>query len=508
MTLKPAVRRSGAVAPLVALCMVALCICISIVLEEGMMLSESRHSQATADAAAMAGACVLFSNIKTTNGIDPAAVTAALQMADDNGYHNDAAGTNPNPDTTTVNAYNPPITGPNIGKPGYIEVTVQYNQGRYFSWVLSMWPINATLSNTMPITARAVARGDWTPYHAGVLLLNYTGSDLQSTGNASLQINGGDFIIDSNSSSALFNTGNATVVVNNGQVDITGNDLSAQSSTGVIGSGAAIQTPNGSTDVYINQHPTPDPLAYLPLPGSNTTGAPAIPGKAPKPQLVTLPSGQQAWLMWPGAYNTNSGNDTFLPPDNNGTLIVMMQANSTQQGSTSGIYYIANGGFKYNNATLVTDNSLLIANPGGTSWNGPLDYQGSTGGMMIYMGPNADNGLNLQGNPSGLVYLQPLTDPSPYSGMIYWQDPTNTSTVQVAGNGSFTINGTFYAPTALMKITGNGGTYTGSLGQQIAGSQVGSQYVAADMKIDGNGSVVVNYQGPPKVPARILNLVE
>ena len=92
--------------------------------------------------------------------------------------------------------------------------------------------------------------------------------------------------------------------------------------------------------------------------------------------------------------------------------------------------------------------------------------------------------------------------------MIYWQDPSNTSTVQVAGNGSFTINGTFYAPTALMKITGNGGTYTGSLGQQIAGSQVGSQYVAADMKIDGNGSVVVNYQGPPKVPARILNLVE
>src|SRR5437879_13039316 len=108
MTLKPTVRRSGAVAPLVALCMVAMCICISIVLEEGMMLSESRHSQATADAAAMAGACVLFSNIKTTNGIDPASVTAALQMSDDNGYHNGAAGSHPNPDTTPLNATNPP----------------------------------------------------------------------------------------------------------------------------------------------------------------------------------------------------------------------------------------------------------------------------------------------------------------------------------------------------------------------------------------------------------------
>src|SRR6516225_10547916 len=144
MTLKSTVRRSGAVAPMVALCMVALCVCISIVLEEGMMLSESRHAQATADAAAMAGACVLYSNIRTTNGVDPAAVTAALQMADDNGYHNDAAATNPNPDTTTVLAYNPPMTGPNTGQPHYIEVQVTYNQGRYFSWVLGMWPINAT----------------------------------------------------------------------------------------------------------------------------------------------------------------------------------------------------------------------------------------------------------------------------------------------------------------------------------------------------------------------------
>jgi hypothetical protein len=188
-----------------------------------------------------------------------------------------------------------------------------------------------------------------------------------------------------------------------------------------------------------------------------------------------------------------------------------MQANNSKQGSTSGIYYIQNAGFKYNNASLVMDNPLNIINTGGPqpqSWMGTLDYQGSTGGMMFYMGPNASSGLNLQGNPSSLVYLQPLTDPSPYAGMIYWQDPSNTSDVQIAGNGSFTIGGTFYAPTALMKITGNGGTYTGSLGQQIAGTAIGSQYVAANMKIGGNGNVVVNYQGPPKVPARILNLVE
>jgi len=90
-----------------------------------------------------------------------------------------------------------------------------------------------------------------------------------------------------------------------------------------------------------------------------------------------------------------------MPNAKNGDLIVMMQANNSQQGSTSGIYYIQNGGFSYNNVSIVTDNNLLITNPGGTSWNGLLDYQGSTGGMMIYMGPNASGGVNLQGNPGG-----------------------------------------------------------------------------------------------------------
>lgn len=185
-----------------------------------------------------------------------------------------------------------------------------------------------------------------------------------------------------------------------------------------------------------------------------------------------------------------------------------MQANNSQQGSTSGIYYIENGGFKYNNASLVTDNRLLIVNPAGQSWNGPLDYQGSTGGMMFYVGPNATSGINIQGNSSSLVYMVPLTDPSPYSGMMVWQDSANTTNVQIAGNGSFTVQGTFYAPTALMKVTGNGGTYTGSLGQQIAGSAIGSQYISSDLKMAGNGNVIVNYQGPPKSPVRILTLVE
>src|SRR6266481_987760 len=82
-----------------------------------------------------------------------------------------------------VVANNPPSTGFFKNQAGYIEVNTTFYQGRYFSWVLGLWPINATLTNTMPVTARAVAERTWVPFHAGVLLLNYTGSDLQDTGN-------------------------------------------------------------------------------------------------------------------------------------------------------------------------------------------------------------------------------------------------------------------------------------------------------------------------------------
>ncbi|HEV2948819.1 MAG TPA: pilus assembly protein TadG-related protein [Gemmataceae bacterium] len=490
MTQRQNSRRSGAVAPLVAMLMVVLCVVISIVLEEGMMLSESRRAQAAADAGAMAGACVLYQNYKTTAGVDSASVTAATQMAADNGYLNDASGTSPDPGTTSVVANNPPSTGFFKGQAGYIEVLTTYNQGRYFSWVLSLWPINATLDNTMPVTARAVAQGMWVPFHAGVLLLQYNGADLQEVGNATLNINGGDFILDSNSQGALVRTGNATVTVNNGNIDITGNDTGAQNNTN-------IQTPNGA--VYINQHPTPDPLAYLPAPGSGN-GAPDIPPKAPKPQNVTLPDGTQAVLLWPGSYGGNGEWPFPSNSSNNGPVYILMQANNPQQGQTDGIFYIKSGSFSFRNTTVMTDNNLLI--PG--IWNGPLDYQGSTGGAMIYMATGA---VSLEGSPSGFVYMNPLTD-GPYSGMSFWQDRSNTSADKITGNGSFTINGTFYAPTGSIDVGGNGGSYTGSLGTQIAGSQIGSQFIASTMFIHGNGTVNVNYQGPPKQPTRILTLVE
>jgi hypothetical protein len=505
MRLKSSNFRWAAVSVLICALMVFPVIfgVMALTVDGGQMQSERRHAQAVADAAAMAGACVLYLNFGTTNGVDSGSITAAQQMAANNGYLNDAdpgdisisgggvkiaatAG------TSTVNAYNPPISGAYKGLASYIEVRVTYYMARAFSGIYSSAPL--------PVYARAVARGAWVKPHAGILLLQKTGTDLQDNGNATLNADG-PMIVDSNSAAAVFDVGNATIVGT--ELDITGPDTGAQAIAGLVGSGSLIQMTNGSSSVYINQHPTPDPLAYLPAPGAGN-GAPDIPPAAPTPQQVTLKDGTQAWVCYPGSYGGTG--QPSLPPDSNGGTIIFMQADN-DQGNTSGIYYLTAGGFSYRNANVVMDNNLQMVNSGGTiAWNGTLNYMNSTGGLMFY-NANSGSGIDLEGNPNGLVYIGALTS-GPYSGMSFWQDRANTTTDKVAGNGLFTIGGTFYSPDSLLTVVGNGGGHTGVDGSYLSGSQVGAQFIAADMKISGNGAMTIHYAGPNIARTRILNLVE
>ncbi len=517
MTLKPSSPRSGSVVALVAVLLVALCACVSFSIEGGMMMSESRHAQSVADASAMAGACKLFLDYSTTRGVDPAAVTAALQMAADNGYNNDGSGATSPADTTTVNAYNPPITGNYTGKANYIEVQVTYYQNRYFSWVMNMWPINANLSNTIPLNARAVAVGAWVVPNEGMLLLGVTGPDLTTKGGGGLSggiSTDGNVIVNALNGNDITQTGNSAIV-GSANLYVSGNQTSLLTSTlasSAYSSGSSgVYVGNGSSSVYINQPPTPDPLAYLPPPGSSVTGIPPIPAAAPPVQgPLTLKDGvTKAYIAYPGRYGPGF---TALPPDTPGYTIIFLQANFAKNtgndlfntDNTSGIYYI-DGGFSYRNAVVLMDNNLTIMNSSNTAvaWNGPVNWEGSNGGIMIYMN---SGGFDLEGNPNGVVYLGNLTD-GPYSGLSVWQPSYNTTTDKVAGNGSFTITGTFYAPTALITVDGNGGSSVANNGTWQAGSQVGGNFISQDVNVVGNGLQFVR-TNPNGAKTRILTLVE
>src|SRR5205085_1161079 len=148
----------------------------------------------------------------------------------------------PNP---TINI--PPLSGPFMGKPGYIEVIVNYSQPRAFSRVFGASPT--------PITARAVATGRWEAPKMGILILDPTADGaLTTNGGGAISVVGAPLIDDSAAFDAATATGGGTVYAT--EFDITG-------SPGVYGNGTF------SGNILVGQPPTPDPLAYLPEPSTS-----------------------------------------------------------------------------------------------------------------------------------------------------------------------------------------------------------------------------------------------
>jgi hypothetical protein len=177
-----------------------------------------------------------------------------------------------------------------------------------------------------------------------------------------------------------------------------------------------------------------------------------------------------------------------LPVFTNGDTVILQQASANNAG---GIYYIDGGGFQSTGADIVMDT-------------------GTTGGIMIYNKPAStasSEGISITGNPNGSVNIAPLTS-GPYTGISFWQDRTSSVPIQVAGNGTFNVDGTFYAAGALLTITGNGGVYTGDSNETINGSKIGSQFIAKDLNLAGNGNIVIKYRGPGSARTKLLRLVE
>ena len=131
--------RRGMVAAQVAVSFTALLGVTALLVDGGLVLSERRHAQATADAAAMAAASDLYANWNSNAGVDNgSAKSSALSVAASNGYAND--GTN---STVTINI--PPLAGNFIGKAGFVEAIVTWNQKRGFSRIYS--------TATIPVSA-------------------------------------------------------------------------------------------------------------------------------------------------------------------------------------------------------------------------------------------------------------------------------------------------------------------------------------------------------------------
>jgi hypothetical protein len=426
-------NRRGTVAVLVVISITLLLGIVAITLDGGLLQDNKRRVQNAADGAAIAAANTIFANYPTivsTNTADPGgkAATAALKSASDNGFNN--TGDN------TVVANVPPQSGPFKNKIGYAEVIVTYNQPRYFS---AVWG-----STSIPVVARAVAKGYWGGTGDGVIVLDpsVSGALGSQGGAAGIVTGGGTMIVDSNNASAATAGGGGSFTADNFKI-----------------TGGYTGTLNGTVQTGVL--PAADPLAYLPVPPVPPDGTIT---------KMALGNGNTLYTLTPGRFANN------LPAVQSGDVVIFQQASANSNG---GIYYIDGGGFKSTGATIMMDPN-------------------TSGGIMIYNNPNGNSssqGINIAGNSAGNVTLSALSS-GPYAGILMWQNREATQGLSIAGQGSFNLSGTFYAANANLSVSGNGVAV------------IGSQYISRTLSLSGNGTVNINYTDKGTARKREVRLVE
>jgi hypothetical protein len=445
--------RRGKIIALTAFALTGIVGYAAIATDGGLFLENRRQVQAAADEAAMAAAIDLFTKFIHNQGIETdtngTAHTRAREAATAAGFTQGVNGV-----TVTVNI--PPLSGDHVGMAGHAEVIITYPQPRYFSQIFG--------SSSTTLTGRAVARGRLYTSKVGIIVLDLTVAEaLKVNGNGTATVTGADIINNSNNSLATGGDGTGAVLkVVGGSFDLVGGVK-----PNTILQGPVTQLPR----------PVPDPLAYLPEPAlpanaitvhqTNTNSAVA------QPYLTALglsaASVGKLYILDPGRYDN-------LPNFTNQDVVILNQASA----GNSGIYYLNGSGFTTNGATVVMD-------PTGAT----------TGGVMLYNNPGNGNsaGINING---GVVNLSPPTS-GIYKGMEIFQERSSTVTLQIAGQGSTNISGTFYAAGAGLKITGS----------SLSGVDViGSQYISDTLQSGGNGQYTVNWQPQLTTPIRQLAIVE
>lgn len=399
---RPTRQRPGNVVVMVAVSLVTLLGMISLSLDAGMLLDRRRDLQSAADASAMAGAGILFSQWASNAGVDSngdaAAATSNASRA--NGYVDGENGC-----TLTINI--PPTTGPHANQPAYVEVIIRYDHPRYFSRVFG--------STNIPVSARAVARG--TAHRAGnaVIALNPSSkAAFETNGGGTFTMAGSPIQVNSSHAEAMVANGNGSATAEDGFY-VNGNPGSS--------------TPGGGSftgDITSSAPQMPDPLRFLPPPDPS-----AMPVRETKKLSI---NGKKTVILDPGVYR--------------GGISMTADANVTLR---EGIYYMEGGGFNWGGSGTLQGEGVMIYNAP-ASVSDKIDLSGQ--GKVTLSPPTS-------GPYQGITFFQDRTQSVPVnvSGQGNWSI-TGTfyaakATANVTGNGEANLLGSQYI-TDQLKIAGNG----------------------------------------------------
>ena len=282
---------SGQVMVFTVLCMTCLLGLVAFATDVGLLLRAKRISQIAADSAAIAGAAEInFGDV----------TAAARADAAQNGVTNGSGGA-----VVTVN--NPPLSGPNTGNNGYVEVIASQSQPTFF--------MNLFNFSSMAVSARAVATT--VPGSGCLYTLGTTTTDISMTGSGSLTMPNCGILDDSSSSNALSLVGSGSITAKS--IGIVGNYSE-------VGSGSITPTPTIGMGAFT------DPLASTATPTFSASSCLADPHITGSSGGTLGPAVAGGTVCYNGITIVGSGTVTFNP----GLYIINGSFSSTGSGTLNG----------------------------------------------------------------------------------------------------------------------------------------------------------------------------
>jgi hypothetical protein len=386
--------------------------------------------QSYSDASALAGAQEYAINTSATAS-DDAHYVALLYMEKELGASGLPSGcvsstSCPAGSYTFPNGYTVTLHDPGSSS---LDVAIKHTQASFLGGLIGF----NTDTDASSGRARASTAGGGGP--CALCLLDPSGKDvLGGTGNGGFTVNNGNIVINSNNSEATALTGNGGVAVSNG----------ANSAITVVGgwrtSGSGTYTPVPIT----GRNPVPDPLAGIPVP--------SVTGTSTDVNVTGTPT-----TINPGIYGKIDATGTASLTLNPGTYVITTELKDTGSGAIIG--------------SGVTLYFACSAYP--TPCSGPPAQS------------NHCASLSLTGN--GTLDLTPPSSGT-YQGLLVFYDRENGCGMAITGNGgASTAADTIYGKSALLTLTGNGGS-------------LDSMIVTDSVTVTGNGSLAVNYDANQNYP--------
>lgn len=379
-------REHGQALVIFTIALVAMVSVAGLLVDGGMAWANRRQAQASADTAALAAAKTFGSTSDESDATD-----AAKAIATENGFPDSYTDCSGNKKNDGVTVHMPPVSGPNTGSDGYVEVIVQRSMRTSFSglvgqpcWMVSARAVAVTTS-TEVASCNFCSLNNSTSNHT---LLLKNGATLRVDGDIHANSrNGGvtpgvcevkmwkvcgdgfDIFGDGGSISAKHITVVGGWETHDDNI-ATADELAPGCTESYTPTGQA-QTSN----VCVHMPEIPDPLNDPAKPGARvnppTPGAPAVPGSNGCPGTAVVPSGT---ISVASQTRITTGNKTVCP----GTYYGGLQISGGNVTMLPGVYIMVGGGFQILNKADVDGSAGVMIYATGSAGGSNSTSQGTS----------------------------------------------------------------------------------------------------------------------------------